>query len=114
MDARQTNMTETFPRSYGAVTGLILLASVDIGAQSSESPNATADPKAMVRHMEMTSPRPSNTADSLRAAKLVTTLRSSIAKYRDVKLAVDDGDKQFTIWGDDHDMAGDEMMDHRH
>ena len=56
--------------------------------------NAT-DTKAMAAHMEMTPVRPANSADSIRAAKLVTDLRSGIAKYRDVRLAVDDGFRQF-------------------
>ena len=50
---------------------------------------------ASAQHMEMTSLRPVNRADSLRAAKLVTELRSSISKYRDVRVAVDDGFRQF-------------------
>ncbi|HXV16334.1 MAG TPA: hypothetical protein VD758_06120 [Gemmatimonadaceae bacterium] len=54
-----------------------------------------ADVKAMNEHMEMTSLQPSNPADSIRAARLVTQLRSSIAKYKDVDVAVNDGFKQF-------------------
>lgn len=54
-----------------------------------------ADVKAMNEHMEMTSHRPSNSADSIRAAHVVTQLRSSIAKYKDVDVAVNDGFRQF-------------------
>jgi len=54
-----------------------------------------ADMKAMAAHMEMTGKRSPNSQDSIRAAKLVRELRSSIMKYRDVKAAVDDGFRQF-------------------
>ncbi len=50
---------------------------------------------ASAQHMEMTPKRPANTADSIRAARLVTELRSSIGKYGDVRVAVDDGFRQF-------------------
>lgn len=50
---------------------------------------------AMAQHMEMTTLRPANHADSMRAARLVTELRSAISKYRDVRVAVDDGFRQF-------------------
>ena len=50
---------------------------------------------AMAQHMEMTALRPANRADSLKAAGLVTELRSAISKYRDVRVAVDDGFRQF-------------------
>ena len=50
---------------------------------------------ALAQHMEMTPRRPPNHADSARAARLVTDLRSAIGKYRDVRIAVDDGYRQF-------------------
>lgn len=50
---------------------------------------------ASAQHMEMTPRRAANAADSIRAAKLVTELRSAIGKYRDVRIAVDDGFRQF-------------------
>ena len=50
---------------------------------------------AMAQHMEMTALRPANRADSIRAAELVTELRAAISKYRDVRVAVDDGFRQF-------------------
>jgi len=46
-------------------------------------------------HMEMTPSRLMTRADSIRAAEIVRELRSSIAKYRDVRLALKDGYKQF-------------------
>ena len=53
------------------------------------------DMKAMAAHMEMTPKRAATRADSIRAASIVTELRSGIAKYRDVRVAVDDGFRQF-------------------
>jgi hypothetical protein len=64
------------------------------GAMGSMTMTA-ADMKAMNEHMQMTALAPHNSADSVRAAKLVTELRSSIAKYKDVNVAVDDGFRQF-------------------
>jgi hypothetical protein len=46
-------------------------------------------------HMEMTPTRPMTPADSIRAAEIVRELRSGIEKYKDVKLAVKDGYRQF-------------------
>lgn len=46
-------------------------------------------------HMEMTPSRPMTRADSIRAAEIVSELRASIEKYKDVRLAVKDGYKQF-------------------
>ena len=46
-------------------------------------------------HMEMTPSRPMTVADSIRAAEIVRKLRGSIAKYRDVNMALKDGYKQF-------------------
>lgn len=54
-----------------------------------------ADMKAMAEHMEMTKLAPQSSADSIRAARLVSELRSSIARYKDVNVAVDDGFRQF-------------------
>ena len=72
---------------------LIALPTVTEG-QSMRAMSA-ADMKAMAAHMAMTSKRSSNAADSIRAAKLVTELRSSISRYRDVRVAVDEGFTQF-------------------
>jgi hypothetical protein len=46
-------------------------------------------------HMEMTPTRPMTREDSIRAAEIVRELRASIEKYKDVRLAVKDGYKQF-------------------
>ncbi len=54
-----------------------------------------ADMKAMEAHMKMTAPRPESSADSVRAARLVEQLRSSISKYKDVNVAVAEGFRQF-------------------
>ena len=56
---------------------------------------SAADMKAMDEHMQMTNLEPRNSVDSVRAAQLVTELRSSIGKYKDVNIAVADGFKQF-------------------
>ena len=56
---------------------------------------SSADMKAMAAHMEMTKLTAKNAADSVRAAKLVIELRASIAKYKDVNLAIADGFRQF-------------------
>ena len=46
-------------------------------------------------HMFMTAMRPANPADEARAAQLVATLRQSIDKYRDYRVAIADGFKIF-------------------
>jgi hypothetical protein len=74
---------------------LALLPGVALGQHDHSSTMSAADTRAMAAHMEMTPVRPMNPADSIRAAKLVTQLRSGIAKYRDVRIAVDDGFRQF-------------------
>ena len=53
------------------------------------------DMKAMSAHMEMTPRREATRGDSIRAAQIVSELRSGIAKYRDVRVAIDDGFRQF-------------------
>ena len=72
---------------------LIGLAGAD--SAQSQAPHTAADMHAMAVHTEITDPAPVNAADSVRAAKLVTTLRSSIARYRDVSRATADGFRQF-------------------
>ncbi|MDB6146805.1 MAG: hypothetical protein JWO45_469 [Spartobacteria bacterium] len=72
---------------------LAFMIAVTTNAQSTMM--SSADMKAMAAHMEMTKLSASNAADSIRAAKLVSELRTSIAKYKDVNLAVADGFKQF-------------------
>ena len=61
-------------------------------AQTLMSP---ADMQAMESHMQMTRLGPRDAGDSIRAAKLVTVLRSSIGKYKDVGVAIGDGFRQF-------------------
>jgi autotransporter translocation and assembly factor TamB len=46
-------------------------------------------------HMYMTDLRPENAADDERAAEIVTTLQTSIAQYKDYKVALADGFKIF-------------------
>src|SRR6266571_2804627 len=46
-------------------------------------------------HMKLTPERPAAPGDSARAAALVTRMRSSLAKYRDVRAAEADGFRQF-------------------
>ena len=50
---------------------------------------------AMAKHMAYSSPRPLTAADSMRAARVVDTLRRAIAKYQDVKVAEADGYRMF-------------------
>jgi hypothetical protein len=72
------------------------------GMQGMDSGHADA-------HMVMTSLRPANAADSGRAAQIVETLRTSIEKYKDYRVALADGyrifapqlperEKHFTNW----------------
>jgi hypothetical protein len=77
-------------------SGAFALAFLVAGVTNAQSPMmSSADMKAMAAHMEMTKLSAKNTADSIRATKLVAELRTSIAKYKDVNLAVADGFKQF-------------------
>ena len=77
-------------------SGAFVLALAAARVTNAQAPMmSSADMKAMTAHMEMTKLSARNTADSIRAAKLVTELRTSIAKYKDVKLAVADGFRQF-------------------
>jgi hypothetical protein len=76
--------------------GAVALAFLSSGVTNAQAPMMSpADMKAMSAHMEMTRLSARNTADSVRAAKLVTELRTSIAKYKDVNVAVADGFRQF-------------------
>ena len=49
----------------------------------------------MSAHIFMTDLRPHNSADSQRATEIVETLRGSIAKYKDYKVALADGFRIF-------------------
>ena len=78
----------------GITTALVLTAATAAHARA-QRVSTPADMKAMQEHMQVTKLGPKNSADSMRAAGLVTQLRSSIAKYKDVNLAVADGFRQF-------------------
>jgi hypothetical protein len=76
--------------------GAFALVVMVAGVSDAQSPMmSSADMKAMAAHMEMTKLSAKNTADSIRAAKLVIELRASIAKYTHVNLAIADGFRQF-------------------
>jgi hypothetical protein len=75
-------------------------------APRSSGANVPADPSHAVHeamghdmtanpHMRMTPRRVASAADSARAAKLVTDARSSLARYKDVRLAERDGYRLF-------------------
>lgn len=51
--------------------------------------------KNMALHMTWSDPRPANSADQARAAKLVATLQTALAKYKDYRVAEADGFKPF-------------------
>jgi hypothetical protein len=51
--------------------------------------------KNMELHMTWSEPRPSSPADQARAAKLVATLQTALAKYKDYRVAQADGFKPF-------------------
>jgi len=78
----------------GIVMSLLLAATTAVCAKAQDM-MSEADMKAMSAHMKMTKPWPKDAADSVRASKLVVQLRSSVGKYKDVKLAVADGFRQF-------------------
>ncbi len=66
------------------------MAGMEPGATESMSHEHMMGP-----HMRMTAPRPATAADRERAAALVATLRTSLAKYKDYRVAVAEGYKQF-------------------
>jgi hypothetical protein len=59
--------------------------------------NGDADWKiaAMAKHMDYSRTRPRTAEDSVRAMHIINELRQAIAKYRDVRLAEEDGYKMF-------------------
>lgn len=73
----------------------VLVPGIALAQHNHGASMSPVDMGAMAAHMEMTPRRPANPADSARAARLVTDLRSAIGKYRDVRIAVDDGYRQF-------------------
>jgi len=64
---------------------------------SAKAASATGDWKmaAMAKHMAYSSTRLLTTADSVRAARVISELRQAVAKYQDVKVAEADGYKMF-------------------
>jgi hypothetical protein len=54
-----------------------------------------SDMKKMALHMSWSDPRPPSSADRARAAKLVATLQTALAKYKDYRVAEADGFKPF-------------------
>lgn len=88
-----------FARSAWLALGILAISGRAGSAQHSHDEMSMAmgadDMKAMAAHMEMTPKRATTREDSIRAAKIVVELRSGIAKYRDVRVAVDNGFRQF-------------------
>lgn len=74
--------------SGGAENDSSAIASVDAAMAGHFSANAAL-------HMDMTPKRAAAAGDSARAARVVRTLRASIAKYRDSTAAVKDGYRMF-------------------
>lgn len=79
------------PAMPGMTAGADTTSAVDAGVNAAMS---RAMP-GMSLHMTMTPPRAPAPGDSARAARIVTTLRHAIAKYRDVNVALADGYKPF-------------------
>jgi hypothetical protein len=75
----------------GLATSTLLAATM----AHAQSPMSSADMNAMSAHMQLTRMRPRNAGDSLKAATLVGQLRSAIAKYKDVNVAVAEGFREF-------------------
>ena len=73
----------------------VLVPGIALAQHNHGASMSPVDMSAMAAHMEMSPRRPANPADSARAARLVADLRSAIGKYRDVRIAVDDGYRQF-------------------
>jgi len=65
------------------------------GAATSANDGMSSPHMNMGPHMYMTALRPANTADEARAAQIVATLRPAIEKYKDYRVALDDGFKIF-------------------
>lgn len=78
-----------------AVVLSLLVPGIAMAQHNHRPTMSAADIAAMSAHMEVTPGRPANPADSARAARIVNDLRSAIGKYRDVRVAVDDGYRQF-------------------
>jgi hypothetical protein len=70
-------------------------AAKEPGAAKSANDAMSGHDMEMNGHMYMTELRPQNAADEKRAAELVATLQTSIAQYKDYKVALADGFKIF-------------------
>jgi hypothetical protein len=84
------------------------MGSMDMSHQMKDAPSGAMDDmdmhdshmangamKNMALHMTWSDPRPANPADQARAAKLVATLQTALAKYKDYRVAEADGFKPF-------------------
>jgi hypothetical protein len=73
--------------------------SMEMGDEKATEAAATHDMAHMRHgdnpHMHMTSPRPQSAADEQRANKIVKELRGGIEKYKDYRVALDEGYKIF-------------------
>ena len=67
----------------------------DPGAMGSMSAQDMNDHRAMAAHMAWSHLRPPSAADEQRADRIVETLKASIAKYKDYRVAERDGFKPF-------------------
>ena len=75
-------------------TGMGAVDSTDSVA-AAQAHAAMSGPMLEDRHMRMTAGRPANAADSVRAAALLGTIRTVLARYRDVRVAEGAGFRQF-------------------
>jgi hypothetical protein len=84
-------------QDHGAMPGMDMGDDPQTTLQAGRSANeAMADhDMRMGAHMFMTDLRPRNAADEQHAAQIVATLKKSIAKYQDYKLALADGYRIF-------------------
>ena len=84
-------------RSIGVTVAVALASGQPALAQHDHTAaqDKGASSAAMAAHMEMTPVRSANPVDSSRAALIANELRVAISRYRDVKVAVADGFKQF-------------------
>lgn len=73
------------------------MGGMDMGGSSSQddSPNQMGRHMAMGPHMKMTDLRPATPEDTKRAEEILTTLRQSLEKYQDYKVATQDGYQPF-------------------
>jgi hypothetical protein len=84
------------------------MGSMDMGHEMKDAPPGAMDDmtmhdshmdngamKNMALHMTWSDPQPASPADEARAAKLVATLQTALAKYKDYRVAEADGFKPF-------------------